>query len=311
MDLSPRGAGRLIDDAFALYGANFRSLLKALAVVVFPVLLLYGVVQVFYYRGWIEMTMNIILSRGAPTVDPSVFANDPALAIASAGSIALGLAYAGVKLFFDGSVYASVPEMVTGTRPAWKDMLARGRGVFLLLVLVQLLMFVALYGAAMVGYLLVIITLGLGLLVFVPGLAYLSVALSLAGPAAVIERCSVTDALRRSFALVRGDFWRVFWMLTAVWFITLQVESAIISPLAIREVFVALQQPDAVYHPASATWKIIEGAAQAAAVALVLPISDLALVSVYLDMRSRREGMDLLIRAQDLTPEATGDPETA
>lgn len=59
-----------------------------------------------------------------------------------------------------------------------------------------------------------IVALGL-ILGVVPGvLAFIF--LGLAGPIVEIEECSASAALRRSFQLVRGSFWLVFWVLVPI-----------------------------------------------------------------------------------------------
>src|SRR5690348_14857791 len=59
-----------------------------------------------------------------------------------------------------------------------------------------------------------IVTLGL-LLGFVPGILAF-VFLGLAGPIIEIEERSAVGALRRSFHLVRGSFWLVFWVMVPI-----------------------------------------------------------------------------------------------
>jgi hypothetical protein len=53
------------------------------------------------------------------------------------------------------------------------------------------------------------------LLFFVPG-ALVFVFLGLAGPAVELEEHTVRGAFRRSFELVRGNFWLVFWVLAPI-----------------------------------------------------------------------------------------------
>jgi hypothetical protein len=60
----------------------------------------------------------------------------------------------------------------------------------------------------------VIVAIGL-ILVIVPGLLAF-VLLGLAGPAVELEERTVRGALARSYRLVRGDFWLVFWVLIPI-----------------------------------------------------------------------------------------------
>jgi hypothetical protein len=72
------------------------------------------------------------------------------------------------------------------------------------------------YGRLIVVDLAFVAVVAVGLLLgFVPGLLAF-VFLGLAGPAVEIEEQSAGGALRRSFQLVRGHFWLVFWVLVPI-----------------------------------------------------------------------------------------------
>ena len=51
-DLKPRSLFRVLDQAFELYRANFKTIALASAMVIFPIALMLGLAQVFYYRGY-------------------------------------------------------------------------------------------------------------------------------------------------------------------------------------------------------------------------------------------------------------------
>ena len=52
-----------------------------------------------------------------------------------------------------------------------------------------------------------------------------------------------------------------------------------------------------------ANWKAVEGSLAALATALIYPFVEFGWFSMYLDLRSRREGMDIVARAEDITRE--------
>ncbi len=280
-----------MDDALAVYGANFKEMLLALAPTVFPVALLYGVAQVFYYRGFLDVFASTLTDRGAR------FDLPVDLLVAYALSGMLAFVYVVVRTFMDAGMYRSSPRLFTGERLGWREILRNGRAAFFPVLAVQMIVSVA---AGTVGLVVVYATLGLGAF----ALAAAMIFVSMAAPAVGVEGADIMGSFSRSFGLVRGDFWRVTGLLVAIWLLSLQFESAMISPIAIREVVLALQEPEAMYHQISVGWKVFEGLLQALAVTVVLPFGQLALVSVYLDLRSRKEGMDLLMRAERLAPPA-------
>jgi hypothetical protein len=72
------------------------------------------------------------------------------------------------------------------------------------------------YGRLIVLDVVYVILVAVGLLlIVVPGVAAF-VFLGLAGPAVEVEEQTVWGALRRSFQLVRSDFWLVFWVLVPI-----------------------------------------------------------------------------------------------
>jgi hypothetical protein len=64
-----------------------------------------------------------------------------------------------------------------------------------------------------------------------------------------------------------------------------------------------LSSPDAARQTFSLGWTVFDGLMQGAAITLVLPFTELVTLLFYLDLRSRNEGMDLLIRARELAPD--------
>jgi hypothetical protein len=103
------------------------------------------------------------------------------------------------EIFFSGAIAISLTHPHGQKRPGLREIAGRIKYGRLIVVDVG---FVA------------IVTLGL-LLGLVPGvLAF--VFLGLAGPIVEIEERSAASALRRSFELVRGSFWLVFWVLVPI-----------------------------------------------------------------------------------------------
>ena len=69
-DLKPKSLVRVLDQAFELYRANFKTVALATAAVLFPLALLMSLAQVFYYRGFLELVAEIFTqaAQGGPEV---------------------------------------------------------------------------------------------------------------------------------------------------------------------------------------------------------------------------------------------------
>jgi hypothetical protein len=285
-DLSPRGVGRLLDDAIAIYRTNFRSIATVAAISVFPVALIYGISQTLYFRGLTDMFARL---AGAPTASAVAPEPDAAMLIGYALSASMSVVYTVARVYFQSTLLRAGSALLEGRPPGTRQMLKDGLGIALPVLGVTLLVSVAVSTAAGVTFL----ALGAGGLVLA---AYLAVAV----PAAAVEGAGVTDALKRSIALVRGNFWRVVLVFLGMLVLSTQIEGALASPIIVRDVVLGLQNPTTVVTQLPLAWKVAEGFLQASAAVLVLPFIELTWLGCYLDLRARNEGLDLLVRAQDL-----------
>lgn len=295
VDLAPKGIGALLDDALALYRANAKTLAIASGVV-FPFALIMSVANTFVLRGMLD-----VFTRFSPVAQPEQFS-----AAYAPTEAAAGIAYAAVpllflaRLFLTAAVIAAVPAMLYRRpldpkrllRPGWKPVLA--------LAGVQVLLYVGLYAVSIVGILIIV-----GLLVLPFVLPYVGVRLSVAGQIAVAEEASVPNAFRRSWRLTKGAFWRTCGFAISLGLVTYAVALAIQSPILIRTVLTAVNGSQGLFHDTSVFWKVAEGLLGALSVSLLVPFNALAWYRYYLDLRSRNEGMDLVVRAADIAEGAT------
>lgn len=281
-DLRPRDVGVLIDDAIATYRANARPILLAAVLSVFPAALLVGLGQDFYLRGLFESIVAGSASGGPATIGFDMLAGYAASA-SGAWLMVLGRAY------LDATVLAAFPQMLGGRVSDNKAFLKAGLtryGWYLLTsYLVQMLVSIA----AVVSF----------FALFAGGIVVWAL-LSLAAAITVLERANTADAIRRSYELVKRHFWRALGYLVIVTTLVTLFEGALASPLIIRQIVVAAQNPDAVFQQTPLVWKIVEGLVLGAAMTLVAPIMPLALASLYTDLRARSEGMDLIVRAREI-----------
>jgi hypothetical protein len=143
---------------------------------------------------------------------------------------------------------------------------------------------------------------GLGVAVLV---AWLWGRTSLAGAAIVLERQGIRAAIRRSWSLSRGNFWRVFGAQALVFGICYLASQMISTPVTLVAEF-ALRAAFPTGAPTAAQLDST-GAAVSAALYLVLMVLTLIIgtvtgvieagtsVVVYIDQRMRREGLDLAL----------------
>ncbi len=281
-DLSPRGIGRIIDDAFELYRANFATIALAAAIVLFPVGLIAGLAQVFYTRG---------LFAVLPALFDGSMAFDEMSKVqlwASLSNLVAPL-YVAAQIYIASSVLAAAPGMLAGRRYSTREFLRGGLSRWGWLLLIAMLLSLA----TSIGFAFLIIP---GVIVWAR--------LLVARVVCVVEGAPLDVAFKRSWALTSGRVWRTILFGIGLAVLTLALESAVNSPAVIRQIFSSITDPEALFSELSVGWKVLEGVLSATAVSLVYPFSELALFFYYLDLRARHEGMDLVQRAGRLAERA-------
>jgi hypothetical protein len=114
----------------------------------------------------------------------------------------------------------------------------------------------------------------LGLIVFIiPGI-YIGVRLAVSIQALVVEDKRGTEAMRRSWDLVGGHWWHAAFTVLVAALITAVVNAVITAPFS------------------AGAW-VIQGIAAAVATTVTLPYGALVGVLLYLDLRTRKERLDL------------------
>ena len=135
------------------------------------------------------------------------------------------------------------------------------------------------FGFARLGPILVVsILVGLatllGLIVFIiPGI-YIGVRLAVSTQALIVEDKRGTEAMRRSWELVGGHWWHAAFTLLVAGLITAVVNAVITAPFS------------------AGAW-LVQGVAAAVATIVTLPFGALVGVLLYLDLRARKEPLDL------------------
>jgi hypothetical protein len=137
---------------------------------------------------------------------------------------------------------------------------------------------------------------------------WLSVMLSLATPAVVLERQGPAGALVRSWRLVRRSFWRVFGILLLAAIIVFFASLVLQVPFSIVETLAG--GSGGIFGLAAARTVaavIIGSVGSIVAGAVTRPISAGVTVLLYVDMRMRKEGLDLALQSAAGSQQLTGD----
>jgi hypothetical protein len=136
---------------------------------------------------------------------------------------------------------------------------------------------------------------------------WLPIMFGLAAPAVVLERQGPARALGRSWRLVRRSFWRVFWILLLASLIVLIAGSVLRIPFSLVTALVGGSAGFfGVAGSGSVAGVIIGAVGGIVAGAVTRPISAGVTVLLYLDLRMRKEGLDLALQGA-ATQQLTGD----
>ncbi|MBN2405088.1 MAG: hypothetical protein JXE06_05860 [Coriobacteriia bacterium] len=275
MRLEARNVGAVLDDAVAMYRSNFKSLFRVSLLSIFPVALASGVAGDFYFRGILEQTVGM--------AQPAFTGG---IAISYLVLLASSMVMTFVRYYHDCAVLTAAPRLLAGERPGWREIMRNGLSRFGWYLLIQWL---------------VSMIIGMGVFTLYIGSAFAAVWLSMAGVVVVVEGGTIGYAFSRSIALVKGNAWRVLgWAILAAVLMSL-FRSAVASPIAIRQVVASIQNPEAIFQSTAIGWKFAEGLMLAIASTLPAAFMPLATFSLYLDLRVRNEGVDLVMRAQELS----------
>ena len=292
--LRPLTLGEIFNGAVAYIRANPKASLGLTAVVVIIAQLISLLLQI----GPLTLTSQVGAMGGANV-------SDAALVGSSLGSIA-GLVAVGLSaILLSGMLTVVVGRAVFGTPikvgEAWakvKDRLLALIGMaalelagaaLLVGVVVAVIVAVALAAnggaAALVGIPLVI-----GLIV---ALVYLGTMLTFAPVLIVLERLPVMQAIARSFALVRGAFWRVFGIRLLGQVVSGFVAGAVAVPFAIASQVLMLAGSGAV---AVILGIVLNSVGSTIGQIITAPFNAGVVVLLYTDRRIRAEAFDLVLQ---------------
>jgi hypothetical protein len=276
----------LLDELFRLYRRHFALIIGVALLVALPGLvwqLLTG-----SYKLTAASYANLFSTPaggGPPTFSGQQFSSlSGTYALAGLGGLIL-------LPFSVGAVYRAVTDVALG-RPATVAVVLREtlNRYFPLLGLIGLVFvfFIVWIIALVIGGRLLVLP---GIAVFCAGV-YLGVRWTLAVAAMMAEDLGPIRGLRRSWNLVRGQWWRTFGILLLV--IIMQSVIGYALGFLFGLIAVAVTSGD-VQLAVVAVGSTILGA-------LVSPITTIAVVLLYFDLRVRKEGLDLDQLAQQTSP---------
>ncbi|HEX8859290.1 MAG TPA: hypothetical protein VGC06_09440 [Actinomycetes bacterium] len=186
--MPPRDLGGVISAAFAIYRRNAGPLLLVVAVVVVPLSLLSFLIT---YVAFAPAKKTVVT---APTTSSLVVQPRSGIAALFAGGIAIAIG-AITSAILQAAVIRAAAQATIGDpvdlQASYRWALRRFGSVLLVAIMVT-----------------VLVTIGFALLV-IPGIVLL-VLLAVSIPAVVVEGARGTEALARSWNLVKGHFWHVF-----------------------------------------------------------------------------------------------------
>jgi glycerophosphoryl diester phosphodiesterase family protein len=315
--LRPLGVGEILDGAVSTARAHWRTVL-AIALGIAVVTQLISTVAM---RVWVSDSSGLeaLENNPNPTNDEIRDALGDLFAFFSVAGVVtlLGTVLATAMLTIVVS-RAVLGRSVTMSE-AWHDSRDRLPRLLGLVLLVTLLAVVAVgvptLLAALTGSFALAVLAVLGGAVLA---VWLWVRLSLAAPALMLERQGVMAAMRRSWKLVGGSWWRIFGILLLIQILVTIVAGIIEFPISIVAGIAAGQGADSFFSGSvselSWTYLAISGIGAVVSSTITLPISAGVTALLYMDQRIRREALDLeLARAAGVggTPPATPGPPGA
>ena len=294
--LRPLGFGEILDVGIKLCLRNWRVLVMCVVWLVLPAQII---------------SVAVLLSVAPDALDPtSQQAIEPGeetrFFVAQGIS---GLVQGAVYLVSTAACFKALADAYLGTEPGARRSLAFGlRRVprLLALYLVWFVAFALVFGVlgglvALAGPAVLVL-----LLVLIPAAIYLGICWSLSTAALLFEDVGPVRALKRSYGLVRGSWWRVLGVL--------MVGVMLVSVLSgVLQGFLTLV-PAALAGGNEVVLALTAVIAGTVSVTLTTPFTAAIFSLVYFDQRVRREGFDLELLAQGLgepTPDAATAPAVA
>lgn len=305
IELRPLGLGELLDGAFNVIRRNPAATLGLSAIVMGITSVLNALVGILALGEAQRMSqldpeavefadiatmLGRVMTGALITLVVTLFAT---LVLTGMLTVVVGRATLGYKVSMGEAWRAALPRLAT----LLGVVLLLFFGTFGFFILVFAILFGGIFlagpdsGAAAV--------VGIASIVLIPAsvvvMVWLYVGWSLSTPAVVLERQGVIAALKRSFRLVKGSWWRVFGILLLTAILAGLISG--ILPLPFQGVASAIADPnDPSPTGAFIVSMVITTIGTAIAATIATPFQAAVTVLLYVDQRIRKEGLDLALR---------------
>ena len=260
--IPPRDLRALLDETFAIYGRHFWRLTGLVAVVQAPISL-------------VSLALLEVLGMGTVT---------------SIVVFLLGLS--GTTFVYGAGVFAVGQQYVTGgigvrscyTRAWWRIASLVVFTIAIAGILLSYLAALSLSSHPLLAWLVA--------LLMIPATAY-AIYWSMAIQAVIVEGYKPVGSVRRSFALVRGSWWRIFRITLVVGLVALGLGIVATIPFAVASAIVGAD-------PASGLFNAIQSLGSLVVGIIVPPVLFVAGTLVYYDLRVRKEEYDFTALSHEL-----------
>lgn len=262
--LQEMGLGEILDTAIRLYRTNWRTLMGVVAIVMVPFIFM----------------QTFIGDLTTPQFNPFAFDPEAEVPEATPGFSGLGLLLTAVEYlivlpFITAAVARAAADVYLGEIPTvgttYRFALSRIGSILWVSIL---------YGFVVAGG---------SILLLIPGI-YFFVALVFSPAAVVIEGARGVEALKRSRALSKGHWWKIFGTLILAYLLVSVLSVVFVMPFWIASFF------------AGPVGWILVAIGSSIGNVLLVPFLTVIVILLYFDMRIRREGFDLSLMARELEP---------
>jgi hypothetical protein len=265
--LRPLALGEILDVSIKICLAHWRTLIKAVLIVVVPVQIFGTIVNADYTVDSFQFGTDT-----TQTAEESLDELNQYLGGLAIAALLQGLAV----LLATAACLRAIGQAYLGEQTDWRDSLG-----YAMRLVPSLLLLTLLYG---LGLLLAF------LLLILPGI-WLYVAWAFATPVLLVEGLRGRKALGRSFGLVKGRWWRTFGILI-VGFILAAIVSTIVQAVFLIGIVVGEDNDTLVL--------ILSAIAGIVGLSVSTPFQAAVLTVLYFDLRVRKEGFDLELLAQEI-----------
>ena len=268
--LRPLGVGELLDASFKIYRSRWKTLLIVCGITLVPVAVLTALIQSSAQVDTsIDPTTGMVRSDGG---DLAMFFVASLLAMVLS-LVANALAQAASFRSVSGAYLGDDVDWKASLRFAWSRI-----GSVLGLTLLR--------GLALMA----------GLLVCGFGVLWPLAIYAVAMPALLVEGIGATRSMGRSQALVKGSGWRVLGIVLLGMLIASMFQGLLSAPMTML----------LISNPTGAGTLVVRILTTAVASVLVTPFTVALHMALYVDLRVRKEGFDLVLWAQRLGADVSG-----